>query len=185
MRRGRLARQYEDAGADNCANAEQRQVDRAEDPLQRLVDIDGLNGLGGEQGHAPRMSKAPGEVLKMNARSPESFVFGPASSGGATLPGVESQASGSFRFIPGDGLWRNGRIVALPPRAVGVLWTLLATPGVVVSKQSLMDAVWPDTFVTESSLLEAIALVRDALGDDRKQPAYIKTAQRRRDRFFR
>ena len=47
-----------------------------------------------------------------------------------------------------------------------------------------MDAVWPDTFVTESSLLEAIGLLRDALGDDRKQPTYIQTVHRRGYRFI-
>src|SRR5688500_19157464 len=61
---------------------------------------------------------------------------------------------GEFRFTPGDGLWRNGQPVALPPRAIGVLTALVATPGCVVSKQQLMDTVWPGTFVTESSLLE-------------------------------
>ena len=86
--------------------------------------------------------------------------------------------------MPGDGLWRDGHPVPLPPRALGVLSTLLTTPGVVVSKQTLMDAVWPDTFVTESSLLEAIGLLRDALDDDRKQPTYIQTVHRRGYRFI-
>ncbi|MEO7134244.1 MAG: winged helix-turn-helix domain-containing protein, partial [Vicinamibacterales bacterium] len=112
------------------------------------------------------MSRAHGGVLKMTARSPESVAFGP------------------FRFVPGDGLWRDGCAVPLPPRAIGVLSTLLTTPGVVVSKQALMDAVWRDTFVTESSLLEAIGLLRDALGDDRKQPTYIQTVHRRGYRFI-
>ena len=96
----------------------------------------------------------------------------------------ESVEFGAFRFVPGDGLWRDGQAVPLPPRAIGVLTTLLATPGVVVSKQTLMDAVWPGTFVTESSLLEAIGLVRDALGDDRKQPTYVQTVHRRGYRFI-
>ena len=102
----------------------------------------------------------------------------------ASTESVESESKGAFLFVPGDGLWRDGQVVALPPRAIGVLTTLLATPAVVVSKQTLMDAVWPDTFVTESSLLEAIGLVREALGDDRKQPAYIQTVHRRGYRFI-
>lgn len=96
----------------------------------------------------------------------------------------ESVSFGEFRFVPGDGLWRNGHAVPLPPRAIGVLTALLATPGVVVSKQSLMDAVWPGTYVTESSLLEAIGLLRDAFGDDRKNPTYIQTVHRRGYRFI-
>jgi serine/threonine-protein kinase len=106
------------------------------------------------------------DVLKMTGRNPETVAFGP------------------FCFVAGDGLWRDGRAIALPPRAVGVLTALLESPGTVVTKQQLMDAVWPDTFVTESSLLEAIGLVRDALGDDRKQPRYIQTVHRRGYRFI-
>ena len=111
------------------------------------------------------MADSASDVLNMSGRNPESVVFGP------------------YRFVAGDGLWRDGHVVALPPRALGVLTTLLATPGEVVTKQALMDAVWPDTFVTESSLLEAIGLLRDTLGDDRKQPTYIQTVHRRGYRF--
>ena len=105
-------------------------------------------------------------VLNMNGRNPEAVEFGP------------------FRFVPGDGLWRNGTPLPLPPRAMGVLTTLVARPGSVVSKQELMDAVWPDTFVTESSLLEAIGLLRHTLGDDPRQPIYIQTVHRRGYRFI-
>jgi DNA-binding winged helix-turn-helix (wHTH) protein len=105
-------------------------------------------------------------VLNMTGRNPESVDFGP------------------FRFVGGDGLWRGADQVALPPRAFGVLTRLLASPGAVVSKQELLDAVWPDTFVTESSLLEAIGLLREALGDDRKAPTYIQTVHRRGYRFI-
>src|SRR6476620_98554 len=102
----------------------------------------------------------------MTGRNPESIEFG------------------VFQFIPGDGLRRNGQPVPLPPRALGVLSALLATPDSVVPKQALMDAVWPGTFVTDSSLLEAIGLLRDALGDDRRTPTYIQTVHRRGYRFI-
>lgn len=105
-------------------------------------------------------------VLNMTGRIPEAVEFGP------------------FRFIAGDGLWRGREPIALPPRAFGVLTRLLASPGAVVTKQELLDAVWPDTFVTESSLLEAIGLLRESLGDDRRQPTYIQTVHRRGYRFI-
>jgi serine/threonine-protein kinase len=54
----------------------------------------------------------------------------------------------------------------------------------VIAKQQLMDAVWKDAFVTEASLLEAIRVLRDALGDDRLNPAYIQTVHRRGYRFI-
>lgn len=91
---------------------------------------------------------------------------------------------GPFRFVSGDGLWRHGEPVALPPRAVAVLSALLSTPGVVVSRQELMDAAWPGTFVTDSSLLEAIGLLRNVLGDNPRQPTYIQTVHRRGYRFI-
>ena len=91
---------------------------------------------------------------------------------------------GPFRFVAGDGLWRHGEPVALPPRAIAILTALLDTPGVVVSKQALMDAAWPGTFVTDSSLLEAIGLLRDVLGDNARRPIYIQTVHRRGYRFI-
>ena len=91
---------------------------------------------------------------------------------------------GPFRFVPGDGLWRHGQPVSLPPRALAVLAALLASPGTVVSKAELLDAAWPGTFVTESSLLEAIGLLRESLGDDRRRPTYIQTVHRRGYRFI-
>ncbi len=90
---------------------------------------------------------------------------------------------GPFRFEPGNGLWHGSSEVPLPPRALGVLEALTAHPGAVVSKQTLMDAVWKDSFVTEASLLEAIRVLRDALSDDRLRPAYIQTVHRRGYRF--
>lgn len=128
------------------------------------------------------MTVSARDVLKMTGTIPESVVFGPVLSDSPSRDGLESK--GPFRFVSGDGLWRDGQPVPLPPRAVGVLTALLATPGTVVSKQALMDAVWPNTFVTESSLLEAIGLVRDALGDDRRHPVYIQTVHRRGYRFI-
>jgi DNA-binding winged helix-turn-helix (wHTH) protein len=50
---------------------------------------------------------------------------------------------------------------------------LVENAGMVVPKQRLLDASWPDTFVTEASLLEVIRVLRDALGDDRMKPTYI------------
>ena len=101
----------------------------------------------------------------MDGRNAETCVFGP------------------FRFDPADGVRRGAAEVPLPPRALAVLAVLLARPGVVIPKQELLDAVWPDTYVTESSLLEAIRVLRQALGDDRLNPTYIQTVHRRGYRF--
>lgn len=60
-------------------------------------------------------------------------------------------------------LRRNGREVQLQPRVFDLLLYLLENTGRVVSKNELMDALWPDVVVTESSLHRAISLARSAL----------------------
>ena len=80
-------------------------------------------------------------------------------------------------------LSRGGVDVALPPRAVSVLWLLVARAGHVVSKQDLLDTAWKDAYVSDTSLAEAISLVRHTLGDDAQQPAFIQTLPRRGYRF--
>ena len=92
---------------------------------------------------------------------------------------------GPFAFDPSNQLlWRGGQEVPLPPRVVGVLGLLVARPGEVVSRQELIDAVWKDAFVSDTSLAEAISFLRQALGDDPQQPSYIQTVHRRGYRFL-
>lgn len=79
-------------------------------------------------------------------------------------------------------LWRDGEEVKLPPRALGVLFHLLQRPGRVVPKAALLDAVWKDAHVGESSLVEAVGILRQALGDD-AQNRIIQTVHRRGYRF--
>lgn len=60
----------------------------------------------------------------------------------------------------------EGKAVDLRSQSTEVLSMLAARPGEVVSKDALMQAVWPDTFVTDDSLTQCIADIRRALGDD-------------------
>ncbi|HET7694672.1 MAG TPA: LpqB family beta-propeller domain-containing protein [Vicinamibacterales bacterium] len=80
-------------------------------------------------------------------------------------------------------LWRDGAEVALPPRVLGVLELLIDRAGQVVARQDLLDAVWKDAFVTDTSLAEAVSFLRQALGDDPQSPRYIQTIHRRGYRF--
>jgi TolB-like protein/DNA-binding winged helix-turn-helix (wHTH) protein len=61
----------------------------------------------------------------------------------------------------------EGKAVNLRSQSTEVLCVLAARPGEIVSKDALMQAVWPDTFVTDDSLAQCIADIRRALGDDR------------------
>jgi eukaryotic-like serine/threonine-protein kinase len=90
-----------------------------------------------------------------------------------------------FRFDLVDGtLWRGAEEVRLPPRALVILRHLVERAGRVVPKQTLIEAAWKDAFVNEASLTEAIALIRQALGDDPQQPSFVQTVHRRGYRFI-
>ena len=80
-------------------------------------------------------------------------------------------------------LWREGTEVALPPRVLGVLELLLHRAGEVVGRQELIDTIWKDAFVTDTSLAEAVSFLRQSLGDDPQSPRYIQTVHRRGYRF--
>src|ERR1700754_1814884 len=77
-------------------------------------------------------------------------------------------AFGGFVFLPKSKELRTveGEAVDLRSQSVEVLSALAARPGEIVSKDALMQAVWPDRFVTEDSLTQCIADIRRALGDD-------------------
>ena len=94
-------------------------------------------------------------------------------------------AFGAFHFDRANGILSRGGVeVPLPPRALGVLSFLLDRPGRVVSKQALLDGVWNGAYVTETSLSEAVSLLRQALGDEPQRPLYIQTVHRRGYRFI-
>src|SRR5678809_1470559 len=81
-------------------------------------------------------------------------------------------------------LHRDGVTIALRPKAYAVLCFLLNTPGNLVTKQQLLDGVWPETFVSDAVLKDCIRQLREALGDEAKNPSFIETAHRRGYRFI-
>jgi Tol biopolymer transport system component/DNA-binding winged helix-turn-helix (wHTH) protein len=58
------------------------------------------------------------------------------------------------------------RMVPLAPKTFDLLLLLLRNPGRAFSKQELMTALWPDTFVEEANLSFQISTLRKALGDE-------------------
>ena len=80
-------------------------------------------------------------------------------------------------------LWREGEIVALPPKAVEMLAVLLENRGEVVTKNELLEAVWGETFVEESVLTNNVYLLRKTLKDAAGVKNLIQTVPRRGYRF--
>lgn len=72
---------------------------------------------------------------------------------------------------------RGGRSIDLRPKAYALLSYLAQNGGRVVPKAELMDAVWPDIYVTEDSLTQTIREIRKVLDDG--DQALVRTIHRR------
>lgn len=70
----------------------------------------------------------------------------------------------------------------LTPKAFDTLVLLLEADGRLVTKEELMEALWPGTFVSESNLTQTVFLVRKALGETGDQ-RYVVTVTGRGYRF--
>jgi DNA-binding winged helix-turn-helix (wHTH) protein/tetratricopeptide (TPR) repeat protein len=81
-------------------------------------------------------------------------------------------------------LRRGGQAVDLAPTPFGLLCALARHPGALLSKHSLLDAVWGHRFVSDSVLKTAISDLRSILADDPRKPRYIETVARRGYRFI-
>jgi DNA-binding winged helix-turn-helix (wHTH) protein/predicted ATPase len=81
-------------------------------------------------------------------------------------------------------LWHGSQAINLRPKAFALLQYLLKHPGQLVTKQQLLEAVWPDTYVGDAVLKDIIRQIREALQDEAKSPQFIETAHRRGYRFI-
>src|SRR5262245_51371719 len=78
---------------------------------------------------------------------------------------------------------RDQEVIPLRPKSFAVLQYLAERPNMLVRKEELIEAVWPETYVTDTLLKGCVTEVRKALGDDPAAPRFIETAHRRGYRF--
>ena len=78
---------------------------------------------------------------------------------------------------------RGGHDVPLSPKAWDVLLHLVRRAGHLVTKQELLDAVWPSAFVEEGIVAVHVSGVRKALGEQRDSIKYIETVAKSGYRF--
>lgn len=76
-------------------------------------------------------------------------------------------------------LWREGKLVAISPKALETLILLVERKGAIVSREDLLETVWKDTFVEEGNINYTISLLRKTLG----KKDLIQTIARRGYRF--
>ena len=74
-------------------------------------------------------------------------------------------------------LLRGSEEIKLRPKSFEALKYLVQNSGRLVTKDELIQAVWPDSFVTDDSLVKCVNDVRHALGDEGQRA--IKTVPRR------
>jgi DNA-binding winged helix-turn-helix (wHTH) protein/tetratricopeptide (TPR) repeat protein len=72
-------------------------------------------------------------------------------------------------------LFRQTEAVRLPPHAFDILLFLVQKRGTVVSKEELLQQIWPGTFVEETNLAVHVSAIRRALGEKRGENKYIET----------
>ena len=72
-------------------------------------------------------------------------------------------------------LRRDGEELAVRRRAFQALLFLLEERHRLVTKEDLINRVWKDQIVTDDALVQLIKELRRSLGDDPRQPRFIKT----------
>ncbi len=91
---------------------------------------------------------------------------------------------GSARLDVGERLLLiNERFVTLPPKIFDTLVVLVENSGHVLSKEELMQMVWPDSYVEENNLAQNISALRKTLGET-KDLKFIETVPKRGYRFL-
>lgn len=105
------------------------------------------------------------------------------------MSAIERKTSPSYAFGPFvlNGterlLLRGDEVVALTPKVFETLFVLVENHGRVLTKSVLMEVLWPDAFVEESSLSQNISLLRKALGNGQADQVYVETIPKRGYRF--
>ncbi len=73
--------------------------------------------------------------------------------------------------------------VTLTPKTYDALLVLVCNSGRMLSKEELMGALWPESFVEESNLTQQVSMIRKALGESPGDDRYIVTVPGRGYRF--
>ncbi|MEW6126672.1 MAG: tetratricopeptide repeat protein [Acidobacteriota bacterium] len=79
---------------------------------------------------------------------------------------------------------RDGETFFLRPKSLAVLTYLLEQRQRLVTKDELIQEVWQGIAVTDDALVQAIVEIRKALGDNSRQPRFIKTFAKTGYRFI-
>ena len=86
---------------------------------------------------------------------------------------------GAFALSPRQRLlMRDGAAIPLIPKYFDLLVLLVERRHEAVSKQQIFEQVWTDVVVSDGALAQAVRTLRRTLGDDSREPRYIRTVSR-------
>jgi DNA-binding winged helix-turn-helix (wHTH) protein/TolB-like protein len=91
---------------------------------------------------------------------------------------------GDFRLDAGHRmLYHKDEELSLAPKAVETLVALVERRGEIMSKDELLEVVWPDAVVEESNLFVYLSVLRKTLGTQENGDPWVETLRRRGYRF--
>jgi DNA-binding winged helix-turn-helix (wHTH) protein len=97
---------------------------------------------------------------------------------------ISHYSFGRFELYPSEHLLvRDGQAIPLAPKAFDLLFALVSNNGRLLTRETLMKTVWPDSFVEETNLTVNISLLRKTLGEMDDGRPWIATAPKRGYRF--
>lgn len=92
---------------------------------------------------------------------------------------------GPFRLdTAGERLWQGTQELRLRPKSFAVLRYLVERPAQLVTREELLQRLWPGIAVDDGALTTCLQEIRRALGDDPRRPQVIETVPRRGYRFI-
>jgi DNA-binding winged helix-turn-helix (wHTH) protein len=132
----------------------------------------------------PSNCKVTSATIRSNETTPKksqnqaAYLPGDAETGASLETSPLNYEFGEFTLNVARGcVYKAGEEVKLRPKVYETLKYLVEHPGRLIGKPELMQAVWPDAFVTDDSLVQCTLELRRAL-DDRSQ-VLLKTVPRR------
>lgn len=99
-------------------------------------------------------------------------------------------AQAEFVFPPfrldlrNEQLFEGDSAIPLRPKTYAVLRCLIDRRGQLVTKDEILEAVWPGVSVSDSVLKVCVREIREALRDETDAPRFVETAHRRGYRFI-
>ncbi len=101
------------------------------------------------------------------------------------MPDLQTLVFEPYRLDLGrEQLWRGQDVIPLTNKAFAVLRYLLEHAEQLVTRDALMEAVWPGVFVSDAALTVCIHELRQALEETAQAPRFIETVRGRGYRFL-